>query len=75
MLSSLSAFSFNLILHVIKSYYYFSNFKHFYVNIIFSIFLCHFLKQLLNNVIFIMLIVFSAFKCFIKFLKYIITAK
>ena len=75
MLSSSSVFLFNLILHVAKFYYYLSNLKHFYVNIIFLIFLCHFLKQLLNNVIFIMLIIFLTFKCFIKFLKYIIAVK
>ena len=75
MLSFSFVFSFNLILHIIKSHYYLSNFKHFYVDIIFLIFLYHFLKQLLNNAVFIMLTVFLIFKCFIKFLKYMIIAK
>ena len=41
----------------------------------FLIFLYYFLKQLLNNTVFIMLIVFLTFKYFIKFLKYIIITK
>ena len=36
---------------------------------------CHFLKQLSSNTVSVMLIVFSTFKCFIKFLKYMIAAK
>ena len=53
-------------------YYHFNKFTVFMINNIILMFLCHLLKQLLNNVIFIILIVFSALKCFINFLKYMI---
>ena len=75
MLSSSSAFLSNSVLHVTRSHYYLSNLKHFCADIIFLIFLCHFLKQLSSNVVFIMLIVSLTFKCFIKFLKYMIVAE
>ena len=57
-----------------KIYYHLNKLIVFTVDNIISIFLCHSLKQLLNNIIFIMLIISSAFKCFINFSKYMITA-
>ena len=72
MLNFLFIFLFILILHVIKIYYYFNKFTFFMINNIFLTFLHHLLKQLLNNIIFISLIIFLTFKCFINFLKYTI---
>ena len=53
-------------------HYHLNKFIAFTVDNIILIFLCHLLKQLLNNAAFIMLIIFSTFKCFVNLLKYII---
>ena len=55
-----------------KIHYHFKKLIILTVDNIISISLYYLLKQLLNNIIFIMLIVFLTFKCFINFLKYII---
>ena len=56
-----------------KIYYHFNKLTFFTINNIFLMFLYYSLKQLLNNAVFILLIIFLTFKCFINLLKYIIT--
>ena len=73
MLNFSFTFSFTLISHIIKIYYHFNKFTAFMINNIILIFLHHSLKQLLNNAVFIVLITSSALKCFIYFLKCMIT--
>ena len=62
MLNSLSAFLSTLVLHIIKFYYHFNKLMIFIIDNIISMFLLYLLKQLLNNVIFIVLITSLIFK-------------